>query len=914
MPATSLVEANDAIPSHLHPVTLRSTATASSPLAAAASVLAEAQIRAAQSQSDSSPDGQSHSTSSDLSPRESDSGSSSSTSSSFWSSRPGQLAEDVAELSIEPASISPHNSTKTHGLDVNTSRYPSLSSLQTPQAFRPQNVASCQSNSDIYLITCAEYVELYEAYRTSACQPQESVLFPWLHCSDSTGTAQANYFSDNPAASSPPHYRGLTVVSADPDMAPGSLPRSHSDNKMGPRNKGHDRVRTRSIGGSSTTSTNSFESVSSETSSGNNTGSESVATTPTSPSTSVVSFDGPEPRASLLCSSLFPADFLEKCPGSNDFAGCFAAPQLPPVVNLRLFRQQPSRYATVSDIVVYSEAGICDQAIGLAQLICKAQEKCFYSRGGFSRGAIKYNVFIISEPFEVFERHFEHVVAVDGWGYRRNKIDFFEREREEMALLTRASEISHNVWMGNSLDVPLSREDMQPCRDQNMSEEPNVTSAKKDSLTFSICIEAHDQAAVTLSDQFSIIPDVFEGVSVDCNSKSVEKRPRSRVAHLEVPSTGQSLSGPLAQEKLVHGLVEMCAWVKKMSKSCNAGKRSHQVLIHCNDGYTETSLFALSYIMYDRRCSLPEAYLYLQNDKRRSFFVYPADVQVLCKVENRIRQKLFERRTSCGVSRPPHEEQGRSLFFKGRYSIGAASVSSKYCNTHRYATEPINSPLNSNHAWFYDSRFDGHFPSRILPFVYLGNLNHASNALMLKALGITHVVSMGESALIPPGSATVDSSGSTFFGVVNSLWQECANGEIAVLDMKGVADDGIDSIRPHLERAMDFIEQCRLSGGKVLVHCRVGVSRSATIVIAYVMKHLKMDLASAYLMVRSRRLNILIQPNLLFMWALKKLEIDLITQADGEEDLSESIRRKNKILTWSYLSKEIAELNHRYLC
>ncbi|OAV85024.1 hypothetical protein PTTG_30860 [Puccinia triticina 1-1 BBBD Race 1] len=93
-----------------------------------------------------------------------------------------------------------------------------------------------------------------------------------------------------------------------------------------------------------------------------------------------------------------------------------------------------------------------------------------------------------------------------------------------------------------------------------------------------------------------------------------------------------------------------------------------------------------------------------------------------------------------------------------------------------------------------------------------------------------------------------------------------------MLDMKGVADDGMDSIRPHIERAMAFTEACRVAGGKVLVHCLVGVSRSASIVIAHVMKHCQLDLTSAYLMVRSRRLNILIQPNHLFMWSIKRLE------------------------------------------
>jgi hypothetical protein len=55
-------------------------------------------------------------------------------------------------------------------------------------------------------------------------------------------------------------------------------------------------------------------------------------------------------------------------------------------------------------------------------------------------------------------------------------------------------------------------------------------------------------------------------------------------------------------------------------------------------------------------------------------------------------------------------------------------------------------------AWFNDPRFDGSFPSRVLPFLYLGNLAHASNAYMLHALGITHVVSVGECALVPPSN------------------------------------------------------------------------------------------------------------------------------------------------------------------
>jgi len=118
---------------------------------------------------------------------------------------------------------------------------------------------------------------------------------------------------------------------------------------------------------------------------------------------------------------------------------------------------------------------------------------------------------------------------------------------------------------------------------------------------------------------------------------------------------------------------------------------------------------------------------------------------------------------------------------------------------------------------------------------------------MLHALGITHVVSVGECALIPPpyhmhgGSA--DSSGAChprpgpaghFMkgpGGHGSLWIEEREGRIKVLDIKGVCDDGIDTLEPQLEPICDWIDKARQEGGQVLVHCRVGVSRSATVTV-----------------------------------------------------------------------------------
>ncbi|KAF9447407.1 hypothetical protein P691DRAFT_802517 [Macrolepiota fuliginosa MF-IS2] len=234
-------------------------------------------------------------------------------------------------------------------------------------------------------------------------------------------------------------------------------------------------------------------------------------------------------------------------------------------------------------------------------------------------------------------------------------------------------------------------------------------------------------------------------------------------------------------------------------------------------------------------------------------------------------------------------------------------------------------------SWFNDPRFDGSFPSRVLPFLYLGNLNHASNAYMLHALGITHVVSVGECALVPPATTPTAGGGGylTSGGYVRpgpaahfvpgkgpgrhgSLWIEEREGRIKVLDIKGVCDDGIDTLEPQLEPICEWIDKARQEGGQVLVHCRVGVSRSATVTIAYVMKHLNLPLVDAYLIVRSRRLSVLIQPNMRLLYNLCGWEIKLAKLRAGEDE--KSLKKElSRTLSWPYLAKEVHALNEKYL-
>ena len=298
----------------------------------------------------------------------------------------------------------------------------------------------------------------------------------------------------------------------------------------------------------------------------------------------------------------------------------------------------------------------------------------------------------------------------------------------------------------------------------------------------------------------------------------------------------------------------------------DVSRAPRNVLIHTTDGYTDTSVLALCYVMYDRGCTLPQAYLHLQEEANRSFFVYPNDVELLTMLETRLLSLAHEERRLTPAVEETSPPPAPALF-RSRFSRSNSPALPMLSRQGSYQQPTISEKMIAA-PWFYNMRFDGHFPSRILPHLYLGNLNHATNALMLKELGITHVVSIGETALVPPSDGN-ESPTATGFGNVptnlkarlptNSLWLEQRMGNIEVLDLQGISDDGIDPIKGLFERSNEFIEDARVKGGKVLVHCRVGVSRSSSLVIAYVMKHCEMDLQSAYLLVRSRRLNILIQ-------------------------------------------------------
>ena len=80
------------------------------------------------------------------------------------------------------------------------------------------------------------------------------------------------------------------------------------------------------------------------------------------------------------------------------------------------------------------------------------------------------------------------------------------------------------------------------------------------------------------------------------------------------------------------------------------------------------------------------------------------------------------------------------------------------------------------------------------------------------------------------------------------------------------------------------------------------------------MKHLNIPLVDAYLIVRSRRLSVLIQPNMRLLYNLCGWEIKLARERAGPEEDERKLKNElSRSLSWPYLAREVHALNEKYL-
>ncbi|CAL4062979.1 unnamed protein product [Meganyctiphanes norvegica] len=145
-------------------------------------------------------------------------------------------------------------------------------------------------------------------------------------------------------------------------------------------------------------------------------------------------------------------------------------------------------------------------------------------------------------------------------------------------------------------------------------------------------------------------------------------------------------------------------------------------------------------------------------------------------------------------------------------------------------------------------------PTRILPFLYLGSQHDANNRQLLQDYNITYELNVSLSCPKP------------------DFMQDSHFMRIPV------NDNFSEKLLPYFNEAFNFIDKVREGGGYVLVHCLAGISRSATVAIAYVMKHLRLSFEEAYMYVKNRRPTI--SPNINFVGQLAELDRQLRCEYD----------------------------------
>ncbi|XP_023694156.2 dual specificity protein phosphatase 26-like [Paramormyrops kingsleyae] len=140
----------------------------------------------------------------------------------------------------------------------------------------------------------------------------------------------------------------------------------------------------------------------------------------------------------------------------------------------------------------------------------------------------------------------------------------------------------------------------------------------------------------------------------------------------------------------------------------------------------------------------------------------------------------------------------------------------------------------------------------VWPNLYLGDQGIASSRSELSRLGITHILNCAHSNW---------RSGADYYKGMCITYLGIEARDSPTFDMS-----------VNFTPAADFIHQALSGGGRILVHCAVGVSRSATLVLAYLMIREHMTLVDAIKTVKDRRGII---PNRGFLRQLTVLDTNL---------------------------------------
>lgn len=194
-------------------------------------------------------------------------------------------------------------------------------------------------------------------------------------------------------------------------------------------------------------------------------------------------------------------------------------------------------------------------------------------------------------------------------------------------------------------------------------------------------------------------------------------------------------------------------------------------------------------------------------------------------------------------------------------------------------------------------------PVKIMPYLYLGSEKNAADLNNLRHLSISAILNV---------AAEVNNPHEDMFQPMDDLTPSpslskasTVSGASSIQTIQSVATDvsyqklpwqhNQDNLVDELKKAIDIIDRARLTKQTILVHCQCGVARSATVIIAYVIKTLKLPMQDAYNHVKL--LAPAISPNLGLLFQLREFEQSCI-QAQTTPTNSRFFARASSIGVW----------------
>ena len=177
---------------------------------------------------------------------------------------------------------------------------------------------------------------------------------------------------------------------------------------------------------------------------------------------------------------------------------------------------------------------------------------------------------------------------------------------------------------------------------------------------------------------------------------------------------------------------------------------------------------------------------------------------------------------------------------------GLREFQARYSNLCAAPKQRSDGPLYSPTTPYVEPCIENAPASQVLPFLILGNERDSSNAELLRELGVTHILN------------------------VTSHLPNHFEKDGLVYKRLPATDSCHQNLSQYFQEAFAFIDSVAEANGKVLIHCQAGVSRSATITIAYIMRKTQMSMVDAYKFVKTKR--VIIAPNFNFMGQLLEFE------------------------------------------